>query len=187
MRNILAILLVLVMLVVLGPATARADYLYKFNLSASSSINPFSFSFTVPTFVASGDTPAFTPFTVTDGTNTWTMANDLASHDISGNGCLAFGSSAGASLSPCGITVTATVGAGAFYLIFGGGFPTTAGAYSTGGVSIFHTSGGSLQPDLHGTLDITSTVATPEPSSMFLLGTGLLGLGPFLRRRIRSV
>jgi hypothetical protein len=57
---------------------AHGSVLYQFNVTATGGIDPFSFSFTVPSFVTAGQSPAFTPFNVTDGTHTWTMINDLA-------------------------------------------------------------------------------------------------------------
>jgi hypothetical protein len=56
----------------------RAEVTYKFSYTAQSGpVRSFSFSFTAPTFVTDGSSPTFTPFTLTDGTNSWTMTKDL--------------------------------------------------------------------------------------------------------------
>jgi hypothetical protein len=70
--------------------TARADLLYQFSLNASEGIEASSFSLTVPTFVTAGESPEFTPFTLTDGTHTWTFVDDLAASS-GGLTCFLFG------------------------------------------------------------------------------------------------
>ena len=47
---------------------------------------------------------------------------------------------------------------------------------TSGGQALFNFSEGSATP---------ATTPVPEPSSLMLLGTGLLGLAPFIRRRVR--
>jgi len=51
--------------------TAHADLLYQFDVTDGGFLCPFSFSFTVPTFVTLGQSPAFTPFTVTAGPHSY--------------------------------------------------------------------------------------------------------------------
>jgi hypothetical protein len=74
--TVLVVALSALLLVTLA-GTAHADLLYQFDVTPDSFASPFSFSFTVPTFVTFGQSPAFTPFTVTAGTHSYKMINDL--------------------------------------------------------------------------------------------------------------
>jgi hypothetical protein len=145
--------------------SARASLVYDFHVGAAGGIDAFSFSFTVPSFVGEGQSPAFAPFTVTDGTHTWTMINDLTGHTAGvPSGCFMFDNGGTSSLQPpCGVGVFAPPD-GALMLTLGVGvpLPTATGVYTLSGSGLFDFAGGTLQTSPVGTLDITGA-PVPEP------------------------
>src|SRR5262245_2997644 len=169
--------------------TAQADLLYQFSLDASGAIEAATFSFTVPTFVTAGESQAFTPFTLTDGTHTWTFIAALADSPV-GLGCFAF-STGGTNtfLTPgCGIEVLPSSEA-AFSLMINGGLPAATGVYSLDGRGIFdfpdgqHVLGIGGLPHLTGTLDISISInPVPEPSTWLLVPTAV-GLAWLARKK----
>ena len=168
--------------------SARASLVYEFDIGAAGGIDAFSFSFTVPSFVGEGQSPAFAPFTVTDGTDTWTMINDLTGHTAGvPSGCFMFDNGGTSSLQPpCGVGVFAPPD-GALTLALGVGvpLPTVTGAYTLSGSGLFDFAGG--QGTLHtspvGTLDI-SGAPVPEPcTSIGLFSIAVATLGWRLRNR----
>ena len=168
---------------------AKADLTYDFNIGASNGIDAFSFSFTVPNFVGAGESPAFTPFTVTDGTHTWTMINDLTSL-TSGTptGCFAFDNGGTSSLQPlCEIGIFAPPdGALSLALDPGVPLPTATGLYTLSGSGLFDFTGaqGALETSPVGTLDITGT-AVPEPrTSIALFGIASAAVAWKRRKRL---
>ena len=103
---------------------AQGDVLYQFDVNGADSIQPFSFSFTSPTFAADGTSLSFAPFTATDGTNSWTMVQGRAV-----DGCFEFGTG-GVSLINCGFVLPDMSSEGGFNLnILGGALPSATGAY----------------------------------------------------------
>ena len=168
---------------------ARASLVYDFNIGAAGGIDAFSFSFTAPSFVGEGQSPAFAPFTVTDGTHTWTMINDLTGHTTGvPSGCFMFDNGGTSSLqSPCGVGVFAPPD-GALDLVLGVGvpLPTATGVYSLSGSGLFDFAGeqGTLVTSPVGTLDITGT-PVPEPRiSIGLFSIAVATLGWKLRKRL---
>jgi hypothetical protein len=163
---------------------------YSFSYSATSGpIQSFSFSFLEPTFVTGGTSPAFTPFVVTDGANTWTMTNDLTYSD-STSGCFMFGNPSeilgvGGLFGSSGCVINPT-GPGpdpeGFFFATSGGLPSAPGIYPasdatglfvlpTGGFEqIVSTEAGSVI----GTMNLTIT-ELPEPSTLGLAAIGLFG------------
>jgi hypothetical protein len=168
---------------------ARASLVYNFNIGAAGGVQAFSFSFTVPSFVTGSQSPAFAPFTVTDGTHTWTMFNDLTGFTVGGMAaCFMFDTGGTSSLQPpCGIGVFAPPdGALAVTLPPFTPFPTATGVYNLSGGGLFDFAAGSssLQTSPVGTLVITST---PEPrTSISLLCIVFTIFVAKLRKRLAS-
>jgi hypothetical protein len=161
---------------------AHANLLYQFSVNASSPLDAFSFSFTAPAFVGDGDTPAFTPFTVTDGTNSWTMTKDQVTPVSGGGECFEFGTDGATFTGTCGTGVGGPPN-GAFALAtLGGVVPTATGTYGLfgGGAFDFGPIGQDISNNLTGSLAISDV---PEPTSILLLGSILGAVGWRLRRR----
>jgi hypothetical protein len=174
--------------------TAHADLLYQFDVHETSTIGvqPFSFSFTAPTFVTFGQSPAFTPFTVdlvstTFGNHSYKMILDEAG-EISGppRGCFLFETGPGF-INPlgCGVGSIGTDGTGSMGLFTLGGLPTATGMQTlSSSTALLGIGGGaSISPGLSGTLDITTVTSVPEPASLALLSLGIAAVGWRLRKR----
>jgi hypothetical protein len=173
---------VVTLAVCLTGGIARADIEYNFNIHASAPLNAFSFSFTAPTFVGDGTTPAFTPFTVTDGTYSWTMTEDEVVGGATG-ACFEFGTG-GASLvsgALCGFFVGGPPD-GAF-LLQTSTLPTATGTYGFTGSGLFDFAGGPGGQDVRGLTGSLTVSDVPEPTSILLLGSILGAVGWRVRRR----
>jgi PEP-CTERM motif len=154
-----------------GPA--RADLQYAFSVtSTSGALQPFSFSFTSATFLADNDVPAVSPFTVTNGSVSWTLTHGLVTENPTG--CFEFGTAAGSTLGTCNVGDDGLPQDAALNLPLGVALPTATGVYNFSGAEFIND--GTLIGDLKGSLDIT-LVAVPEPASIGLLGIVLALIG----------
>jgi hypothetical protein len=166
-------------------SVGKADLQYSFSYVAETGpLQSFAISFTVPDFVTGGASPSFTPFTLTDGNDSWTMTNDLIESGGTGVGCFLFGS-ASAQLTtifgPCSFAVAD--GAGAFVFATNAGLPSTVGTYaSTNFTGIFDTPDGDIEilgptgdsTNDAGAMSLTILETSPEPSTIVLLALCLL-------------
>lgn len=180
----------------------HADVVYTFSYTATSGpVQDFSFSFTSPSFVTVGSSPAFTPFTLTDGVNNWTMTQDkvdLADPTGLNIGCFMFGTpSAELDLGgpppfgPCSFIPHE----GAFRFDINGGLPSALGIYPARDfIGGFDTPAGlesiggplSLVGLDTGTMSLDITNASiPEPTSLSLILIAVLVISavPAARRR----
>jgi hypothetical protein len=194
MRKTLWITLAVLFVTIVVP-TAKADLHYQFTYTATSGpIESFDFSLTPPTFITSTSGPLpFTPFTITDGVNSWTLTQDVTAFSLPTTGDICFGT-AGTLM-----TSSQTGGCGASYhppdgfleISFINGLPSTRGEFVSNFGGSFYvsepvegTSNGQDTLDLGtGSLDLTIRGAVPEPPTIVLLGMAI-GSALALRKRI---
>lgn len=177
-HHLLAVLLLSVFV-----ASARADQLYTFSFTQTGGqIESFAVSFTVPTFVTTGQSPSFTPFTLTDGTHSVTLTEDLAVQGAA-FGDFEFDTPTDASLAATG-GITWNPPAGGAVIFELSSLPTTDGTYDPAyGGGFYYGASSSDVEDLSGTAQLTIS-QTPEPSSVILLLTTLLAVALMARKRI---
>ena len=171
-RNALIAIPVLLMVLIVSPGSARADYTYTFsgldveNLNAQGLPAPVTFSFTEPSLITT-DGPFDVSFTI-EGT-TFLSGFYTAFNLRPGFDCFAFSTNAGP-LTSCPTFVDTG---------FAGFFPgaTTLGTFEGEPLGCTQTS--AAAPCVFA----TSVTITPEPSSVALLGSGLLGVAAVMRRK----
>ena len=162
-----ALLFMLLML----PTNARADYMYSFSSTAG------GFSFTETNLLITGESISINPFAV-EG-----VIFTNASLSVVGMGhCFLFGTS-NVSFDDChGDAPSGDFSWFSALFVNATAIGTyTSGAFGCGSGSdpcIFPTPGG-------WSLDISQTSAVPEPSSLMLLGSGILGLLRPIGRKFR--
>jgi hypothetical protein len=162
-------------------APAVADSLtYTFHIDTKGGLDPFTFSFTTPSFLTSGQSITFTPFNITDGITTWTITQGEASQLGSGGpACFEFATASDGIIDPCAAGVgNAPPGAGITTRLADGSLPTATGVYALSFATVLVDPGeGSSSTD--SSLEITSlnTTPTPEPASISLVGIGVVLIG----------
>jgi hypothetical protein len=168
-------LLVLLILSSVFAASAQAGVLYDFNFiqGAGTQVQNFEFSFIAPTFVTSGQSPAFTPFTITDGTHTSTMTEDLIGLSA-GTGCFDFGSGADVIIGNCSLSAPGPTG-GVISFNLSAGLPSTTGVFDAIVNGGFYVNSSTIAfAGGNATLTVSNV---PEPASgvLVLAAVGLFG------------
>jgi hypothetical protein len=108
-------------------------------------------------------------------------------HDIGGDYYALFNSGTFNMTGPYGLTFNGTISSGSAY-VYGGDAGQKVdvtfsgywsdGIYATGGADLFIANGGT-----NSYASLSTAAQAPEPSSLALFGSGVLGLGGLLRRR----
>jgi hypothetical protein len=185
-RGILRILTLAVLALGLSMPAVADSLAYTFNFDAKGGVDPFTVSFTTPSFLTSGQSITFTPFNITDGTNTWSITQGEASQLGSGGpACLEFATASGGIINPCAAgTVGPPPGAGITIELADGLLPTAIGTYAISHATVLVNPGeGSSSTDSSLEISSLNTTPTPEPASISLVGIGVVLMGRRLYMR----